>query len=76
MFFGVDENFVSEMATSQVDEVPQACKRMPSGYASSITDIGVVEGEEGIEQKPPPRMATQAPCEWHEEMTGEGDEDN
>ena len=74
VFLGVDEDLISEVTTNKVDDVPEPCTRVPARHTSSIANVRVVEGNEGVKDKSSPGPAAQEPCQRHEEMTGEGDE--
>lgn len=74
VFFCVDEYPISEVTTDEIHGVPKPCTRMPAGHAPSITDIGVVEGNEGVEEESPPRPPAQEPGKRDNVVSGEGDE--
>lgn len=76
MLFCVDDDLVSEVTTDEVDDVPEPCTGMPVGYTSSIADIGVVEGNEGVKNDFPPWKSGEDPYQWHDVGTREGGENN
>lgn len=51
MFFGIDEDLISEVATDEVDDVPKPSIRMPTWHAFAIGYVRVVQRDEGIEDE-------------------------
>ena len=76
MFFGVEDDLIGEVTTHEIDDVPEPRARMPAGGTSPVADVGVVEGNEGVEEEFSSGKSCQEPGNRHEGMSGKCDENS